>query len=94
NAAELDRESLEAWIDRKVHTKAARGLIQLIAKAILCAEPSEVSYLFFLEVLRQGHGLETMIGVKGGAQQDKFVGGAWQVPKRMADLLTEQIRLN
>ncbi|WP_262880157.1 flavin monoamine oxidase family protein [Pseudomonas paralcaligenes] len=94
NAAELDRESLEAWIDRKVHTKAARGLIKLIAKAILCAEPSEVSYLFFLEVLRQGHGLETMIGVQGGAQQDKFVGGAWQVPKRMADLLTEQIRLN
>ncbi|MDU1242331.1 MAG: flavin monoamine oxidase family protein [Pseudomonas aeruginosa] len=94
NAAELDRESLEAWIDRKVHTKAARGLIQLIAKAILCAEPSEVSYLFFLEVLRQGHGLEKMIGVQGGAQQDKFVDGAWQVPKRMADLLTEQIRLD
>ncbi|HHK0531366.1 TPA: flavin monoamine oxidase family protein [Pseudomonas aeruginosa] len=94
NAAELDRESLEAWIGRKVHTKGARGLIQLIAKAILCAEPSEVSYLFFLEVLRQGHGLNTMIGVKGGAQQDKFIGGAWQIPKRMADLLPEQVLLN
>ncbi|MFI8980833.1 flavin monoamine oxidase family protein [Ectopseudomonas khazarica] len=94
NAAELDRESLEAWIGRKVHTKGARELIQLIAKAILCAEPSEVSYLFFLEVLRQGRGLNTMIGVKGGAQQDKFIGGAWQVPKRMADQIHDQILLN
>jgi monoamine oxidase len=94
NALELDRESLEAWIGRKVHTRGAKELIQLIAKAILCAEPSEVSYLFFLEVLRQGHGLSTMIGVKGGAQQDKFLDGAWQVPLRMSAQLADQIILN
>lgn len=93
NAVELDRESLEGWIGKKVHTEGARGLIQLIAKAILCAEPSEVSYLFFLEVLRQGGGLTSMVGVKGGAQQDKFVGGAWQVPKRMADQIIDKIIL-
>ncbi len=94
NAEELDRESLEAWIAKRVHTKDARELIQLIARAILCAEPSEVSYLFFLEVLRQGKGLNAMVGVQGGAQQDKFVNGAWQIPKRMAEQLQGQIVLN
>lgn len=65
----------------------------MIARAILCAEPSEVFYLFFLEVLRQGHGLNAMIGVQGGAQQDKFVGGTWQIMERMAAMLSGQIIL-
>lgn len=93
DAFQLDRESLEAWLAKSVHTEGARTLLQLIARAILCAEPSEVSYLFFLEVLRQGHGLNAMIGVQGGAQQDKFVGGAWQILERMAAMLPGQIIL-
>lgn len=52
-----------------------------------------MSYLYFLEVLRQGHGLQAMIGVEGGAQQDTFVGGAWQVAKRMADDLEGSVIL-
>lgn len=35
-----------------------------------------------------------MADVKGGAQQDKFIGGAWQITKKMADLLEGQIYLN
>lgn len=93
SAAKLDRESLEGWIGKRVLTQGARELIQVMAKAILCAEPSEVSYMFFLEALRQGGGLASMIGVQGGAQQDKFIGGAWQVPKRMADQLKKKIVL-
>ncbi len=35
-----------------------------------------------------------MIGVEGSAQQDKFIGGAWQIPKRIADRLAGCIELD
>jgi monoamine oxidase len=81
-------------IEQHVYTKAARDFTRLIVSAITCTETLHVSYLFFLECLRQGGGLETMIGVEGGAQQDKFLGGAWLIPKRMADRLDGHIVLS
>ncbi|OUC67002.1 flavin monoamine oxidase family protein [Acinetobacter seifertii] len=35
-----------------------------------------------------------MLGIKGGAQQDKFLGGAWKISKLMAEPLKENILLN
>ncbi|PCE34413.1 flavin monoamine oxidase family protein [Burkholderia ubonensis] len=86
-AREWDALSLETWIDKHVRTATARDFTRILAGAILCADTLHVSYLFFLECLRQGQGLEVMIGTQGGAQQDKFLGGAWQIPRRMADRL-------
>lgn len=77
-----------------MRTASARDFVRIVTRALLCAEPQQVSYLCLLEYLRQGHGLETLIGVKGGAQQDKFVGGAWQIPKRMADHLGASLVLD
>lgn len=93
-AEQWDAQSLETWIIKHIRTRAARDFARLVARAVFCAEARQISYLCFLEYLRQGHGLETMIGTRGGAQQDKFVGGAWQIPKRMADRLNGNIVLN
>ncbi len=93
-AGEWDAETLESWILKHVRTAAARDFTRTITRAVFCAETRQVSYLCFLEYLRQGHGLETLIGTEGGAQQDKFVGGAWQIARRMADRLTDDIVLN
>lgn len=93
-AAEWDAHSLESWLRSHIRTGAARDFLRIISRALLCAEPAQVSYLCLLEYLRQGHGLESLIGVEGGAQQDKFVGGAWQIPKLMADRLGDAIILN
>lgn len=93
-AGEWDAETLESWILKHVHTSAARDFARTITRAVFCAETRQVSYLCFLEYLRQGHGLETLIGTEGGAQQDKFVGGAWQIARRMADRLADDIVLN
>ncbi|WP_176049797.1 flavin monoamine oxidase family protein [Burkholderia sp. BCC1644] len=94
NALQWDAMSIEVWIDKHVDTTAARDFARLVTSAITCTETLHVSYLFFLECLRQGGGLETMMGVDGGAQQDKFLGGAWQIPKRMADRLNGCIVLD
>lgn len=93
-AREWDAQSIESWLMKHVRTSAARDFVRIITRALLCAEPQQVSYLCLLEYLRQGHGLEALIGVKGGAQQDKFVGGAWQIPKRMADHLGASLVLD
>lgn len=93
-AAEWDAQTLENWIMRKVRTASARDALRAMARTLLCTEASQLSYLYFLSILQSGRGLRTMIDVEGGAQQDKFVGGAWQIPQKMADRLAGHVRLN
>jgi monoamine oxidase len=92
-AEQWDAQTLESWILAHVKTAHARTFARVVSRAVFCVEPSQLSYLYFLEYLRQGHGLECLTGVKGGAQQDKFLGGAWQIPSRMADRLEGNILL-
>lgn len=89
-----DGQSIGSWIDQNVWTETARDFARLIVGAILCSDAPQVSYLYFLECVRQGGGLDTMIGVQGGSQQDKFLGGAWLVPKRMAEQLGDAVQLD
>lgn len=89
-----DLISLDAWIKENVKNQIANAFTHLLANAILCTDASKTSYLFFLECLRQGQGIKIMADVKGGAQQDKFVGGAWQITQKMADLLEGNIILS
>lgn len=93
-AHEWDAHSLESWASRHVRTSAARYFVRTVAAGLLCTDASQASYLFFLDMLRRCGGLETMIGVAGGAQQDKFVGGAWQLPERMSHSLDGDVELN
>ncbi|WP_370591133.1 flavin monoamine oxidase family protein [Saccharopolyspora montiporae] len=92
-APEWDAESVGNWIDHDVRTGTAKKIVRLIANSILCADPRQVSYLYFLECLRQGGGIGKMLGVEGGSQQDKVAGGAWSVVEAMADELGDAVRL-
>lgn len=93
-AREWDAQSVESWVRRHVRTHAAREFLRTITRTLFCVEPSEVSYLCLLEFMRQAQGLEVATGVEGGAQQDKFLGGAWQIPHRMAERLDGSIVFN
>lgn len=92
-AGEWDAESIESWLCKHVRSAGARDFARTLTRAVLCAEPRQVSYLCFLNYLRQGRGLDSLIGTEGGAQQDKFVGGAWQIAQRMAERLARDIVL-
>ena len=93
-ALEWDAQSAESWLLKHVHTKPTREFVRTVVRGLMCVEPAQVSYLNLLEYQRQGKNLETLIGTRGGAQQDKFVGGAWQIPKRMADRLGDNVLLD
>jgi monoamine oxidase len=90
-ALDWDAQTLESWILRNIRTKGARTFARIVARAVFCAEPQQLSYLFFLEYLRSGHGVEHLIGVKGGAQEAKFKGGAHGISRRLAESLKSPV---
>ena len=97
NAEQLsswDKITVADWIDTHVRTSGARDFIQTAVSGLLCCNTSEIPYLFLLHCLGKNHGLQIMLGVKGGAQQDKFRGGAWQIAKKLANQIGENIQLN
>src|SRR6202044_731574 len=59
----------------------------LVPRGAWAAEAQQISYLWFLDALRSGHGLAYLMEVKGGALDAKFAGGMQQVAQRMADAL-------
>ncbi|MFV5661906.1 FAD-dependent oxidoreductase [Acinetobacter pittii] len=91
---QFDSITVENWIERNVRTSAAREFLRTITRALSCCESYKISYLFFLDTLKKGHGIFKMIGIKGGAQQDKFIGGAWRISNLLAGNLKDNILLN
>jgi monoamine oxidase len=93
-AHEWDGMTLESWKLRHVRTAGARLFIDVVTRAVLTSEPRDVSFLFFLSYLRWGQGLENLISIANGAQQDRFVGGAQQLSERLAEPLGPRLVLN
>ncbi|MFP2927594.1 flavin monoamine oxidase family protein, partial [Pyxidicoccus sp. 3LG] len=76
HAAEWDALTLEEWKQRHVPTWGARAALDIATRAIFAAEPSEVSFLHFLFYVHSNHGLMPLTTIEGGAQAERFVGGA------------------
>jgi monoamine oxidase len=93
-ALQLDGMTLESWKQRHLRTRGARLFLDIVTRAVLTSEPRDVSFLYFLSYLRWGQGLNRLISIPDGAQQDRFVGGAQQISERMAEPLRERVRLN
>jgi monoamine oxidase len=92
-AREWDGQTLESWIVKNLHTAAGREFARLVPRGAWCAEASQVSYLWFLDALRSGQGLEYLMSVKGGALDSKFKGGMHQVAACMAAELGDRVVL-
>lgn len=81
----LDRITVASWLDRNLRTRGAKAMMDIAVRAVFSAEPSEISMLFLLTYLRASGGLEPLISVRGGAQQDRVKGGLHQLSERLAD---------
>jgi monoamine oxidase len=94
NAAALDGQTLQSWIDRTVKTRRGRRFLVLASRAIWACEPSELSLLHALFYVKAAGSLAAVTDVEGGAQQDRLEGGAYGVATRIAERLGAAIRLN
>jgi monoamine oxidase len=93
-ALEHDSMTLESWKQRHLRTRGARVFLDIVTRAVLTSEPRDVSFLYFLSYLHWGQGLDRLISIPNGAQQDRFVGGMQQISDRIAAELGDRVRLN
>lgn len=70
-----------------------RRVLAAALTTMLCAEPGELSLRGALATLRSGGGIEAMMSVEGGAQQDLFVDGADGIARAVAAELGDRVRL-
>jgi monoamine oxidase len=93
-AVEWDSMTVETWKQRHMRSRGARLFLDVVMRAVLTSESRDVSLLYFLNYLRSGGGLESLISIAGGAQQERFVGGAQQISQRLADELGPRLVLS
>lgn len=92
-AQEWDGQTLETWKQQFFRSKGAKLFLDIVTRAVCTSEPTEVSLLYFLSYLKWGNGLNSLINIPNGAQQDRFVGGAQPLCRRLADDLGRHLHL-
>ena len=93
-AAKLDGTSLGGWLRSVKATSGSRNLMAIMSRVTWGAEPDEVSMLHAVRYVKASGGLDRMLDVVEGAQQDHFPTGSHQIATTMAAELGERVRLN
>jgi monoamine oxidase len=94
HARKLDDVSLGEWM-RSVHaTASSRDLMGIVARVTWGCEPDEVSMLHAVRYARAAGGMDRLLDVKNGAQQDHFSGGTQQIAQAAAAELGARVVLN
>jgi monoamine oxidase len=84
-AASWDAQTVRSWLSPvNVPVATARQLLETTVRALFACDISEVSLLNLLFLIRSAGGLEALMSVEGGYQQDQFVGGAQSIANAMA----------
>lgn len=93
-AGELDSRTLADWLEGGgMRTRAARDMLRVASRTVWGAEPEDMSLLHVLLYMRQAGGLDPLLDVEGGAQQDRIVGGSQRLALGLAEGLGDRVRL-
>ncbi|MFF9210803.1 MULTISPECIES: flavin monoamine oxidase family protein [unclassified Streptomyces] len=92
-ASRLDAISFGEWLDRKNALPSTRALMTVISKVQWGCTPSDVSLLHALRYIRAAGGIDHMLDVEGGQQQDRLVETTQEIAKRVAEKLGDRVRL-
>ena len=87
-----DEETFATWVRRNTCTASARFFWDVFAEAVFAAEPRDFSLLFALAYTNSGGGVNSLIGVRNAAQQDRVVGGTQLIAERLAESLGNGVR--
>lgn len=94
NAYLYDSMTLAVWMEQHIGFDTARLFFKIAAKAIWAADPEEISLLHALFYIKSGQNLDTLMNVRNGAQEERFIGGAQTVADKLAAELAGIIQLN
>ncbi|GAA2625804.1 flavin monoamine oxidase family protein [Actinomadura fulvescens] len=93
-AQEWDRQSLGTWMLRNTRTRYARTMLTLWSHSVMAADPDEMSLLHVLTHAAAHRGLIALMSTRGGAQEERIVGGSQGLVQAMADRLGDRVMLN
>jgi monoamine oxidase len=93
-ARELDGLSLGGWLRSVRATASSRDLLAIMARVTWGCEPDDVSMLHAARYTHAAGGLDRLLDVENGAQQDRFPGGTQQIAEAAAAELGEHVVLN
>ena len=89
----FDAQTLETFKLANSRTAGARFLFDLVVRAVLGAEPRDISMLHGLFYFNSGGGVLNLTSTAGGAQDSRFIGGSQLVSIRLAERLGTRIAL-
>jgi monoamine oxidase len=93
-AQQLDELSLAGWLRSVRATTSSHDLMAIMARVTWGCEPDEVSMLQAARYARAAGGLDRLLDVENGAQQDRFPGGTQQIAEVAAAELGAAVVLN
>lgn len=93
HAKAWDQMTFATFLDKYLYFPNARKILQAGLETVFACTMSEISLLQALFYIRSGTSLDCLLSIEGGAQQERFVGGAQLVAQRMAATLEGQIQL-
>ncbi|XP_077987742.1 amine oxidase [flavin-containing]-like [Glandiceps talaboti] len=94
HAEEWDNTTMQEWIERTLWTKKMKDFARQQVLINICAEPYEISMLWYLWYIRQCGGFMRISSTTNGGQERKFIGGSQQIPIKMAEELgTDRVKL-
>lgn len=88
-----DAMTFASWLSRHVRLHEAREFLRVAIAAVFACEPHDVSLLHVLFYIHSGGRLDNLIGTRGGAQQDRVIGGTQLLATGLAAGLGERVQL-
>jgi len=92
-AERWDEETFATWVRRNTRTASARFFWEVFSEAVFAAEPQDFSLLYALAYTHSGGGVNSLIGVRNAAQQDRVVGGTQRIAQALAESLADNVRV-
>ncbi|BBX74499.1 flavin monoamine oxidase family protein [Mycobacterium shinjukuense] len=93
-ARDLDGLSLGDWLRSVRATTSSHDLMAIMTRVTWGCEPEDVSMLHAARYVHAAGGLDRLLDVENGAQQDRFSGGTQQIAQRAAAELGDHVVLN
>jgi monoamine oxidase len=90
-ASRLDAISFGEWLDRKHAMSATRALMTVVSKVQWGCSPGDVSLLHALRYIRAAGGVDHMLDVEGGQQQERYLETTQEIAQRVADRLGDSV---
>ncbi|MEV4143576.1 flavin monoamine oxidase family protein [Amycolatopsis sp. NPDC049691] len=92
-AGEFDAISFGEWLDRKNAQPVTRAMMTVVSKVQWGCSPGDVSLLHALRYIRAAGGVDHMLDVEGGQQQDRYTETTQEIAKRVAERLGDRVVL-